>query len=418
MTSEDRGQRTEDRGFVAAARWPFDKGAAKPLNALSSDETTSHSTRLANNASQVAGYVLCPLSADQNRTILIMAGGTGGHIFPALAVADILRAQGWLVTWLGAPNSMEAELVPKHGYNMAWVNFSGVRGKGLLRKLLLPFNLLVALRQSAAAIFRHRPDVMLGMGGYITFPGGMMAALLRRPLVIHEQNSIAGLSNRVLARIAQRVLSGFPDVLPKAIWCGNPVRSDIAELPDPQTRYAARGGKLNVLVVGGSLGAKAINEILPQALVLLPEENCPNVIHQAGKQHFESVQQLYRQAGVRADIRPFLDDMASCYADADVVICRAGALTIAELAAAGVASILIPFPFAVDDHQTHNARFLSERGAAILLPQGELKAEKLAQLLRELTREKLLMMAQQARSVAKADAAQRVAQVCAELAET
>jgi UDP-N-acetylglucosamine--N-acetylmuramyl-(pentapeptide) pyrophosphoryl-undecaprenol N-acetylglucosamine transferase len=345
-----------------------------------------------------------------------MAGGTGGHIFPALAVADILRSQGWLVTWMGAPGSMEAELVPKHGYGMAWVRFSGLRGKGLLRKLLLPFNLLVALWQSAAAIFRYRPDVVLGMGGYITFPGGMMAALLRRPLAIHEQNSIAGLSNKVLARIAQKVLSGFPGVLPNATWCGNPVRGDITGLPDPQARYAARSGKLNVLVVGGSLGAKALNETLPQALALLPEENRPNVIHQTGKQHFEAVQQLYRQAGVQADIRPFLDDMAACYACADVVVCRAGALTVAELAAAGIASILVPFPFAVDDHQTHNARFLSERGAAILLPQGELGAEKLGKLLRELNREKLLVMAQQARSVAKGDAAQRVAQACAELA--
>ena len=351
-----------------------------------------------------------------SRAILIMAGGTGGHIMPGLAVADILRSQGWKVTWLGAPGSMEAELVPKHGYGMAWVRFSGVRGKGLLRTLMLPFNLLIALWQSAAAIFRHRPDVVLGMGGYITFPGGVMAALLRRPLVIHEQNSIAGLSNKVLARIEQKTLSGFPDVLPKAIWCGNPVRGSIAGLPDPQTRYMARSGRLNLLVVGGSLGAKALNEVMPQALVLLPEGLRPNVVHQTGKQHFAAVQQLYRQAGVQADIRPFLDDMAGCYANADVVICRAGALTIAELAAAGVASILVPFPFAVDDHQTHNARFLSERGAAWLLPQGELSAEKLAQLLQELTREKLAAMAQQARSVAKPDAALAVARVCAELA--
>lgn len=351
-----------------------------------------------------------------SRSILIMAGGTGGHIMPGLAVADILRAQGWRVTWLGAPNSMEAELVPKHGYEMAWVNFSGLRGKGLLRMLLLPFNLLVALWQSAVAIFRHRPDVVLGMGGYITFPGGMMAALLCRPLAIHEQNSIAGLSNKVLARIAQRVLSGFPGVLPKAAWCGNPVRGEIAALAEPQQRYAARGGKLNVLVVGGSLGAKAINETLPQALALLPEDSRPNVLHQTGKQHFAAVQQLYRQSSVQADIRPFLDDMAACYANADLVICRAGALTVAELAAAGVASILVPFPFAVDDHQTGNARFLSERGAAVLLPQTELNAEKLAQLLRELSRERLLAMAQQARSLAKADAAQAVANICKELA--
>ena len=355
-------------------------------------------------------------------SILIMAGGTGGHIMPGLAVADVLRAQGWQVAWLGAPGSMEAELVPKHGYEMAWVRFSGVRGKGPLRKLMLPFNLLTALWQSAAAIFRHRPDVVLGMGGYITFPGGLMAALLRRPLVIHEQNSIAGLSNRVLARFARKVLSGFPDVLPKAEWCGNPVRNSIANLPEPRQRYAARSGKLNVLVVGGSLGARAINEVMPQALALLPEDVRPNILHQTGKQHFEAVQKLYRQAGIPAEIRPFLDDMAACYANADVVICRAGALTIAELAAAGVASILIPFPFAVDDHQTHNARFLSEQGAAVLLPQSELSAEKLAQLLRGLMegergREKLLAMALQARSLAKRDAAQQVAQVCAGLAE-
>ena len=346
-----------------------------------------------------------------------MAGGTGGHIMPGLAVADILRSRGWQVTWLGAPGSMEAELVPKHGYDIAWVRFSGLRGKGLLRKLMLPLNLLIALSQSAAAIFRRRPDVVLGMGGYITFPGGVMAALLRRPLVIHEQNSIAGLSNKVLARIAQKTLSGFPDVLPKAVWCGNPVRGSIAGVPAPQMRYAARSGRLNVLVVGGSLGAKALNETMPQALALLPPGIRPNVTHQTGKQHFSAVQQLYRQAGVQADIQPFLEDMAGSYANADLVICRAGALTIAELAAAGVASILVPFPFAVDDHQTHNARFLSERGAAWLLPQSELSAEKLAQLLRGLDREKLAAMAQQARGAAKTDAAQRVAQVCAELAE-
>jgi UDP-N-acetylglucosamine--N-acetylmuramyl-(pentapeptide) pyrophosphoryl-undecaprenol N-acetylglucosamine transferase len=352
-----------------------------------------------------------------SRSILIMAGGTGGHIFPALAVADILRSWGWQVIWLGAPDSMEAELVPRHGYEMAWVRFSGLRGKGLLRKAALPFNLLVALAQSAVALFRHRPDVVLGMGGYITFPGGVMAALLRRPLVIHEQNSIAGLSNRVLARMAQRVLTGFPDVLPKATWCGNPVRGDIAALPEPQQRYAGRTGRLNVLVVGGSLGAQAINEILPQALALIPESSRPQVIHQTGKRHFDTVQQRYRQLGVHSDIRSFLDDMAQHYADADLVICRAGALTVAELAAAGVASLLIPFPHAVDDHQTHNAKFLSERGAAILAAQNELTAEKLAHWLSELDREKLLAMAVQARGVAKADAAREVAHICKTMAE-
>jgi UDP-N-acetylglucosamine--N-acetylmuramyl-(pentapeptide) pyrophosphoryl-undecaprenol N-acetylglucosamine transferase len=353
----------------------------------------------------------------KRRSILIMAGGTGGHIFPALAVADVLRAQGWRVTWLGAPNSMETELVPKHGYQMALVEFSGLRGKGLMRKLLLPFSLSVALIQSALAILHCRPDVVLGMGGYITFPGGIMAVLLGRPLVIHEQNSVAGLSNKVLARFAKRVMSGFPKVLPEAEWCGNPVREDIAALPDPQQRYQARSGKLNVLVLGGSLGAQAINTCVPQALALLPEESRPDVLHQSGNRHLESVQTAYKKAGISAEIRPFLDDMAFFYDQTDLVICRAGALTVAELSAAGLASILIPFPFAVDDHQTSNAQFLSDRGAAILLPQKDMTPQHLANLLQGMTHERALEMAQAARGVAQPAAARRVAEVCAETAK-
>lgn len=351
-----------------------------------------------------------------SRSILIMAGGTGGHIFPALAVADVLRDEGWQVTWLGAPNSMEAELVPKHGYEVAWVRFSGLRGKGIVRKLMLPLNLLIALGQSALAMFRYRPDVVLGMGGYITFPGGVMSALLRKPLVIHEQNSIAGMSNKALAKISSRVLSGFPDVLKGAEWCGNPVRDSIAALPAPEQRYKARSGVLNVLVVGGSLGAQAINECLPQALFCMPQEIEPKVIHQTGKKHFDEVQELYHSAGITAEVKPFLDDMAKYYAWADVVICRAGALTVAELAAAGVASILIPFPYAVDDHQTGNAKFLSEKGAAILMPQTELAPRRLAKVLEEMTRDKALVMALAARALAQPAAAKRVAEVCKELA--
>lgn len=244
-----------------------------------------------------------------------------------------------------------------------------------------------------------------------------MAALLRRPLIVHEQNSIAGMSNQLLAKLASRVMSGFPGVLKKTMWCGNPVRRDIAALAEPQVRYAQRSGPLNVLVVGGSLGAKALNETLPQALATMDAPLRPHVVHQAGKKNLETVQQAYAHAGVRADIRAFIDDMAAQYAWADLVICRAGALTVSELAAAGVASVLIPFPFAVDDHQTQNARFLSEQGAAVLLPQTELNAHKLAQLLRDMGRDKLLAMAKAARALAKPDATAQVASVCMELAE-
>jgi len=350
-------------------------------------------------------------------SILIMAGGTGGHIFPALAVANVLRGKNWRITWLGAPNSMESELVPKHGYEMALVAFSGLRGKGLMRKLLLPFSLFIALIQSAMAFLHCRPDVVLGMGGYITFPGGLMAVLSGCPLVIHEQNSIAGLSNKVLARFAKRVMSGFPKVLPEAEWCGNPVREEIAALREPEQRYTARSGKLNVLVVGGSLGAQAINNCVPQALALLPEDLRPDVLHQSGTRHLEAVQAAYKKAGVSAEIRPFLNEMAFFYDQTDLVICRAGALTVAELSAAGLASILIPFPFAVDDHQTSNAKFLSDRGAAILLPQQNMTPQHLADLLKEMTHERVLKMAQAARATAQPAAAQRVAEVCIETAK-
>jgi UDP-N-acetylglucosamine--N-acetylmuramyl-(pentapeptide) pyrophosphoryl-undecaprenol N-acetylglucosamine transferase len=350
------------------------------------------------------------------RTIMIMAGGTGGHVFPALAVAEYLSAQGWRVVWLGARTGMEATLVPKHGYEMAWLRFSGLRGKGLLRALALPANLLVAFWQSARAILVRRPDVVLGMGGYISFPGGMMASLLNRPLAIHEQNSVAGLANKVLARLADRVLQAFPESLPGAQLSGNPVRREIAALAPPRLRFAARAGRLRLLVLGGSLGARALNETVPRALALLPEATRPEAIHQAGAQHLEALRLGYAAAGVGAEVFAFIDDMAGRYGEADVVICRAGALTVAELACAGVASILVPFPHAVDDHQTGNAKFLSARGAAMLLPQAQLSAERLAELLRGLTRERLLEMAEKARALGKPDATEAVARACMELA--
>jgi UDP-N-acetylglucosamine--N-acetylmuramyl-(pentapeptide) pyrophosphoryl-undecaprenol N-acetylglucosamine transferase len=338
-------------------------------------------------------------------------------VFPGLTVAEYLAQQGWRVVWLGAKTGMEATLVPRHGYEVAWVRFSGLRGKGLMRAALLPFNLLVAFWQSARAILARRPDVVLGMGGYISFPGGMMASLLNRPLAIHEQNSVAGLANKVLARLADRVLQAFPDTLPGAQLCGNPVRKEIAALAPPRARCAARGGRLRLLVLGGSLGAQVLNETVPQALALLPEETRPEVTHQAGAKHIETLRAGYAAAGVTAEALAFIDDMAGRYGAADVVLCRAGALTVAELACAGVASILVPFPRAVDDHQTSNAKFLSVPGAAILLPQAELSAKRLADVLRGLTRERLLEMAEKARTLGRPDATEAVARVCMELAK-
>ena len=349
-------------------------------------------------------------------TLMVMAGGTGGHIYPGLAVADALRERGWKVVWMGNPDGMEARIVPASGYEVAWVRFTALRGKGLLRKLLLPLNLLRGFAQALAQIRRVRPDVVLGMGGYVTFPGGMMAALLGRPVVVHEQNSVAGLANRVLAGVADKVVTGFPDVLKKGEWLGNPVRADIAAVAPPAERFAGRTGPLKVLVVGGSLGAAALNDAMPKALALLAPEARPQVTHQAGTRQIEALRAGYQAAGVTGELLPFIDDMAARYAGADLVICRAGALTVAELAAAGVASVLVPFPHAVDDHQTGNARFLADAGAAVLLPQTELTPQRLAALLQEMTRERLLAMAEKARHCARPDATARVADVCAGLA--
>ena len=353
---------------------------------------------------------------DNARTILVLAGGTGGHVFPALAVAEHLRGRGWSVVWLGARAGMEADLVPRHGFPIRFIRFAGLRGKGLLRKLMLPLNLLVALWQCAIVIFQVRPDVVLGMGGYISFPGGLMAAFLGRPLVLHEQNSIAGLANRVLARIADRRLAGFPGALRKGTWTGNPVRVDIAALPAPAERFAGRGGRLRLLVVGGSLGARVLNEVVPKTLATFEPAARPQVRHQSGAKQIDALEANYRAAGVDADCVAFIDDMAAALGDADVVICRAGALTVAELAAAGVASILVPLPHAVDDHQTANARFLADAGAGVLLPQTGLDVPQLAAVMRGFTRERLLEMAMRARVLAKPEATRVVADVCMEAA--
>ncbi len=351
------------------------------------------------------------------RTLLVMAGGTGGHVFPGLAVAEALRARGWKIVWLGNASGMEADLVPKHGIPMEFVRFGGLRGKGLVTKLLLPLNLLRAFWQSLRIVRRVRPNAVLGMGGYITFPGGMMAVLLGRPLVLHEQNSIAGLANKVLAKVADRVLCAFPDALPDSEWTGNPIRAALGTLPAPAQRYAERAGPLRILVVGGSLGAAALNDVVPKALALLPPAMRPQVVHQAGARQIDALRANYVAAGVAAETLPFIDDMAQAYGNADLVICRSGAMTVSEVAAAGVAALFVPFPFAVDDHQTTNGQFLVNQGAAMLIQQRELTPELLAQHIGTLTREELGGYAEKAHRLARIDATDRVAQVCEQVAK-
>jgi UDP-N-acetylglucosamine--N-acetylmuramyl-(pentapeptide) pyrophosphoryl-undecaprenol N-acetylglucosamine transferase len=357
------------------------------------------------------------ISKPKKGTLMVMAGGTGGHVYPAIAVADFLQALGWKIVWLATEGGMENRLIETKPYSKAMITMRGVRGKGLLGWVLLPFKLLLAFKQSVSAIVKHKPNVVLGMGGFAAFPGGMMAKLLRKPLVIHEQNSVAGLTNKTLSHVANKVLAAFPSAFgEKAALVGNPVRDDIRQLPTPETRYEQRTGKLKLLVVGGSLGAAALNDVLPKALATLAETERPEVVHQAGEKHIATLEANYQQAGVKAETKAYIQDMASLYAWADVVICRAGALTIAELACVGVASVLVPFPYAVDDHQTFNAKYLSENGAAILVQQTEFTVEKASALLHGFTREHCLEMAKKARALAKPEASKSVAEVCMSLA--
>ena len=349
-------------------------------------------------------------------SILVMAGGTGGHIFPGLAVAEYLRICGWNVSWLGNQNGMEYRLVKSCDFPFEAVDFGGLRGKGLKAKLMLPINLMRASFQSWKIMRRLKPSVVLGMGGYITFPGGLVTKLLQRPLVLHESNSVAGSANRALAKIAMRVLTGFPNTMQSAEWVGNPIREEFDHVLAPALRYEQRQGPLSILVVGGSLGATALNEHIPAALALIAQEERPTVIHQAGDKHLADLEKRYAQLGVRADIRPFIDDMPSAYAQADLVICRSGAMTVSELAACGVASCLIPFPHAIDDHQTANAKFLSDADAAILLPQQYLNPQDLALMIQNLNRTDLKEMALRAHALSKPQATQRVAEVCANCA--
>lgn len=352
------------------------------------------------------------------RPVLIMAGGTGGHIFPGLAVADCLRAQGVPVVWLGAVGGMETRVVPAQRIELHTVAVGGLRGKGWKTRLLAPLMVLRALFASINVLRQVNPRSVLSMGGYVAGPGGLAAWLLRRPLLVHEQNRVAGFTNRKLARLAKRVLAGFADALPQAEWVGNPVRDAIAALPPPASRMAGREGRPRLLVLGGSLGARALNLALPQALALLTPAQRPDVLHQCGSRGLDEARAAYAQAGVEAEVVPFIDDMAATYGWADLAVCRAGALTLAELAAAGLGAVLVPFPHAVDDHQTRNGEVLMAAGAAELMQESELNVQILAQRLEALLgdRHRLLAMAEAARTLAKPDAAQVIAQACLEVA--
>ncbi|NLR75047.1 undecaprenyldiphospho-muramoylpentapeptide beta-N-acetylglucosaminyltransferase [Leeia aquatica] len=354
-----------------------------------------------------------------SKTALIMAAGTGGHIFPALAVAQALQAKGWKPVWLGTTHGMENRLVAPHGYPMVQLQMQGVRGNGLLRKLKTPFMLLRAIWQARKAIRQHRPAVVVGFGGYVGFPGAVAAWLSGVPLLIHEQNAVAGLTNRVSARLAKRVLQAFPNVFPpqpKLATVGNPVRDSIVAMPEPAVRYADRHGPLQLLVVGGSQGAMALNQTVPAALASMPEAQRPQVVHQSGEKQIAALREHYTQAGVAAEAVPFIEDMATALQRADVVLCRAGALTVSELAAAGVAGIYVPLPTAVDDHQTANARFLTDAGAGWLLPQQEMTVASLARLLAGLDRQELQVRAEKARQKGMPQATQQVVAACEEVA--
>ena len=353
------------------------------------------------------------------KRLLIMAAGTGGHIFPGLAIAQTMQARGWEVSWLGTMHGMERDIVPKHKIEMDSIDFAGVRGKGLMHTVRGMFKLAGGFASCFSIIGRRKPSVVLGMGGYVTVPGGMMAKLRGVPLVLVNADAALLLSNKTLAPIAQRVLFGFPaefgSAASKALVTGNPVRKEIIDVAPPAQRYAARTGPLRLLIVGGSLGAKVLNECLPAALARISADVRPVVTHQSGKQHIDALRKAYAEAQVQAEVVDFIDDMPRRYAEADLVICRAGAITVSELTAAGVASVLVPLVASTTSHQRDNAKWMASQKAAVHLPQGELNPERLAQLLQSLTREDCRTMAEAAHSVGRRQANDTIANVLEEL---
>ncbi|MGZ8316878.1 MAG: undecaprenyldiphospho-muramoylpentapeptide beta-N-acetylglucosaminyltransferase [Telluria sp.] len=354
------------------------------------------------------------------KRLMIMAAGTGGHIFPGIAIAQTMRERGWEVSWLGTAHGMEQDLVPRNGIEMDAIDFAGLRGKGLGHTVRGAFKMVAAFGACRAIIKRRKPDVVLGMGGYVTVPGGVMARIAGVPLALVNADAALLLSNKTLAPLAQRVLFGFPAdfgrAAGKAIVTGNPVRKEILDIPAPAERFAGHGGALRVLVVGGSLGAKVLNDSVPAALALLPEGERPVVTHQSGKKNIDALRASYAAAGVEANVVDFIDDMARAYRDADIVICRAGAITLSELTAAGVASVLVPFVASTTSHQRDNAVWMAKQNAAIHLPQSELGAASMAALLQSLTRERCLSMAMAAQAAGKRDANDAIAAVLEQLA--
>jgi UDP-N-acetylglucosamine--N-acetylmuramyl-(pentapeptide) pyrophosphoryl-undecaprenol N-acetylglucosamine transferase len=356
------------------------------------------------------------------KRLMVMAAGTGGHIFPGLAIAATMKARGWDVSWLGTERGMERELVPRHGVAMDTIDFSGMRGKGLMHTLGGAFRLTASFTACLRILARRRPDVVLGMGGYVTVPGGMMARLRGVPVVLVNADAALLLSNRTLTPLARRVLFGFPAdfgaAAGKATVTGNPVRREIMDMAPPQQRYEGRGGALRILVVGGSLGAKALNQAVPAALALIPEEIRPKLVHQSGKQHVDALRQAYADAGVDAEVVDFIDDMPARYAEADLVVCRAGAITVSELTAAGIASVLVPFVASTTSHQRDNAQWMEKQQAAIYLPQAELNPQRLATLLTDMTRERCVAMAEAAYRQGRRDANDTIADILEKLAAT
>ncbi|WP_051532316.1 undecaprenyldiphospho-muramoylpentapeptide beta-N-acetylglucosaminyltransferase [Brackiella oedipodis] len=347
-------------------------------------------------------------------TLMIMAGGTGGHIMPGLAVAEVLSQKGWRIVWLGNPERMEGRLVPEHGIELQALHFSGLRGKGMKALLKLPLNLWRACKEANQAFKKTQPDVVLGMGGYVSVPGGIVARLKGKPMLIHEQNAVAGTANKFLAKLAKQSLCGFPNALKGAQLVGNPVRQAFLQQASTEQRLSSRTGPLRVMVVGGSLGAKALNDVMPQAMAALAPEQRPLLTHQAGEQHIDNLKQSYQVRGVEANCMAFIKDMAQAMAQVDLIICRAGAMTVAEVAALGVPALFVPLPGAIDDHQTANARWLADAGAAKILKQSEFTPTNVSRFLQECNRQTLIAMGTKARQMAVLNAAESIAARCAD----